>query len=107
MSYIDNRNIPKQVIKTVDLLGTSGQITLVKDVRPQTRASLTLTNTSSTQIIYLGFGIDAVVGLNPLYASQTYNEVLDPAFIPLPFEIRAIASADGATVSIQERLETR
>ena len=74
------------------------------------RQAITLVNTSAGgQVITLQWGAQpATTGAGiVLYPSGSWSESLDSAFIPSNADIWAIASADAATLAIQERIQTK
>ena len=105
-TYLERR-IPEQFIQTIN--NTGGSVQVFTEIANNDEVTLLQINNTSTtsQTIYLGFGQPAVVGINPLGPGFTWLEGMDNEARPWGGKVNAIASADGATISVQRRIRPR
>jgi len=89
---------------TVSVGATSVQVS--PETGSKQRQALVLTNTSTGgQVISLAWGRQAVAGKGIVLSPQEHHvEAIDHGFVPLNFEINAIADGAGGSLAIHERL---
>lgn len=94
--------IPRDVTYTVG----ATSVELSPETGNKQRQVLVLTNTSTGgQSISLAWGKSAEAGVGVvLLPGEHHVESIDKGFIPLNISVNAIASAEGGTIALHERL---
>lgn len=103
----DDKRIPEQLAKTLNT--ADGSYKVVEDIPVAYEVSyLEISNNSTTgQIIYVGYGQPAVSGINPIGPGFARIDSIDAKAHPFSGDVYVLTGSDGAVISVQRRIQVR